>query len=77
MSYMTLSASLHVEIAYITQLYQSKTGVIRTFGAKRQFFKYLLNPRTDGGLGHLSTDGVRGITAHLEISKTKQARDKR
>ena len=34
-----------------------------------------INPRTDGGPGHLSTDGGGRITAPPEISKTKQARD--
>ena len=36
-----------------------------------------VNPRTDGGPGHISTDGGERITAPPEISKTKQARDKR
>ena len=35
-----------------------------------------INPRTDGGPGHLSTDGEGRITAPPDISKTKQARDK-
>ena len=35
-----------------------------------------LNPRTDRGMGHLSTDGGR-INASPKISKTKKARDKR
>ena len=38
----------------------------------------MLNPRTDGGPGHLSTDGGGRITAPPpEISKTKQDGDKR
>ena len=37
----------------------------------------LLNPRTDGGPGHLSTDGGADNRPPPEISKTKQARDKR
>ena len=36
-----------------------------------------LNPRTDGGPGHLSTDGGGADNRLPEISKTKQARDKR
>ena len=36
-----------------------------------------VNPRTDGGSGHLSTDGGGADNRPPEISKTKQARDKR
>ena len=36
-----------------------------------------INPRTDGGPGHLSTDGGGADNRPPEISKTKQARDKR
>ena len=34
-----------------------------------------VNPRTDGGPGHLSTDGGGADNRPPEISKTKQARD--
>ena len=37
----------------------------------------IINSRTDGGPGHLSTDGGVRITAPPEISKMKQARDTR
>ena len=36
-----------------------------------------LNPRTDGGPGHLSTDGGGADNRPPDISKTKQARDNR
>ena len=36
-----------------------------------------INPRTDGGPGHLSTDGGGADNRPPEISKTKQVRDTR
>ena len=40
-------------------------------------YKKLVNPRTDGGPGHLSTDGGGADNRPPEISKRKQARDTR
>ena len=43
------------------------------------FFRFSINPRTDGGLGQLRTDGGGGrmTAAPPEISKTKQRSEKR
>ena len=42
-----------------------------------QIVQKAINPRTDGGLGQLRTDGERMTAPPPEISKTKQRSEKR